>query len=298
MGIMLASNWPDLMLTDLRKVYMDQYAQLPMMIPDVFNVLSTDKPFEQDTQVGSVPDHVEFSGRIQVVEPEQGYDKTYTFTEYAAQIQIQRRLAADDMQRVIDRRPKGLATSANRSREKLGASMYNLAFTYEAADGDGTELCAADHPSNVAGVSTQSNENTLALGATNIEVIRLAMTDFRDDQGEMTSVDGDTLMIPPAQEQTGWEIINSKGQVDTANNNGNFHEGKYKMIVWKRLTDVNNWFMIDYSGLKEYALWWNREAIQFFQDKDSDTMIAKYLSYYRCGVAWADWVWIYGNLVA
>ncbi len=300
MGVMLASNWPDIMETDLRKVYMERYVEIPMMVPDLFTVLSSTQAFEKESSVGAIPDHAEFSGRINTIEPEQGYDKTVTFTEYAAQIQVQRRLAADDQQRVINRLPKGLATSANRSREKKGAAVWNLAFTFEVTDGDGTELCAADHPSNVSGVGTQSNEGTSALSASAVETTRQTMHEFTDDQGNLITIDPSALLIPIALEEKGWEIINSKGKVDTADNNANFHQGKYKLIVWKRLTDANNWFFLDYDMMKrdEMLIWWNREAIQFFQDKDSDTLVAKYLSYYRCGTSWSDWLFIYGQLVA
>ena len=300
MGVMLAANWPDLQEVDLRKVYTDRYKEIPMMVPDLYAVLSSSKAFEKESSVGAIPDHAAFTGRISSIEPEQGYDKTITFSEYAAQIQIQRRLAADDQQRIINRLPNGLANSAARSREKKGASTWNLSFTFEPSDGDGCELCASDHPSNVSGVANQSNEGTSALGASSVETTRQNMNDYTDDQGNLVTNDPDTFLVPIELEQTGWEIINSKGKIDTADNNPNFHQGKYKLIVWKRLTDANNWFMIDYSMMKndESLIWWNREPIQFFQDKDSDTMVAKYLSYYRCGTSWSDWLWIYGHLVS
>ena len=225
-----------------------------MMVPDIFNVQTSDAPFEKSSSVGAVPDHAEFTGRITLIEPQAGYDKTTTFTEYAAQIQIQRRLAQDDRNDVIARLPKNLATSANRSREKLGAQVYNLGFTYEPTDGDGTELFASDHPSPVSGVATQSNEGTYGLSAGNVEAVRLAMNEFTDDIGELISTDPDSLIIPIALEQTGWEIINSKGKVDTAENNANFHQGKYKLIVWKRLSDSNNWTMVDYTMMKQYLI--------------------------------------------
>ncbi len=293
----LAANWPDLKEKDFRKIFQDQYPILPTMVPDLFNIQKSDAAFEKTSAVGQVPDHAEFTGKVVEVNPVQAYDKTYTFTEYAAKIEIQRKLAADDQYRVINRLPKGLATSASRSREKLGAQVYELGFTYEPADGDGAELFASDHGSNVAGVATQSNEGTLALSATNVETTRIAMHSFRDDIGEKLSISADTITVPRALEQTAWEIINTKGKVDTANNNANFHQGKYKLVVWDRLTDTNNWFMSDYAMQKEFLLWWNREPIQFFQDKDSNTMVAIYLSYYRVGTGWDDWRWGYGHLV-
>lgn len=141
--------------------------------------------------------------------------------------------------RIISRYPKGLAESASRSREKLGSQIYSLGFTYEPVDGDGTELFASDHPSTVAGVGTQSNEGTLSLSATNVETTRINMHNFLNDQGELISVMPDTITIPRDLELTGWEIINTKGQVDTANNNANFHQGKYKLVVWDRLNKLD-----------------------------------------------------------
>lgn len=293
----LASNWPDLLEKDFRKIYQDQYMRIPRMVPDLFNIQKSDAAFEKTSAVGQVPDFVEFTGKVSEVSPAQGYDKTYTFTEYAAKIEIQRKLAADDQYRVMSRYPKNLSVSASRSREKLGAQIYDLAFTFEPTDGDGAELCASDHDSNVDTTANQSNEGTSALSATNVETVRIAMHAFKDDIGELISVMPDTITIPRALEQTGWEIINTKGKVDTAENNANFHQGKYKLVVWDRLTDTNNWFMSDYSMQKEYLLWWNREPVQFFQDKDSNTMTAVYLGYYRVGTGWDDWRWIYGNLV-
>ena len=293
----LAANWNDLLEKDFRKIYLDQYRSLPAMVPDLFNVLRSDAAFEKTSQVGTVPDFIEFTGKISEVDPKQGFDKTYSFTEYAAKIEISRKLAADDQYRIMSRLPKGLATSASRSREKSGAQIYSLAFTFEPTDGDGAELCASDHSSNVVGVGSQSNEGTLSLSATNVETTRINMHKFKDDQNELISVNPDTLTVPRDLEQTGWEIINTKGKVDTAENNANFHQGKYKLIVWDRLSDTNNWFFSDFQMQKEFLLWWNREPIQFFQDKDSNTLVAIFLGYYRVGTGWDDWRWIFGQLV-
>ena len=291
----LQANWPDLIAKDFSKIYFDQFQALPTMVPDLFNVMSSDAAYEKTSAVGMVPDFVEFTGKVQEVNPKQAYDKTYTFTEYAAKIEIQRKLAADDQYRVMSRYPKALATSASRSREKLGSSIFELAFAYSPTDGDGVSLCSTAHPSNVTSTANQSNSGTSTLSATNVETTRQAIAAFRDDIGEIISCQGDTLIVPRALEQTAWEIINTKGKVDTANNNANFHQGKYKLVVWDRLTDTTNWFFTDYSAQKEYLVWWNREANQFFQDKDSNTMVALYLGYYRVGTGWDDWRFIFGQ---
>ncbi len=75
MGLHLAANWPDLLEKDIRKVYMDQYPILPAMVPDLFRIEGSEAAFEKSTQVGPVPDHAEFTGRIAVVERTQGLER-------------------------------------------------------------------------------------------------------------------------------------------------------------------------------------------------------------------------------
>lgn len=97
----LAANWPDLLEKDFRKIFQDNYATLPMMVPDLFNIQKSEAAFEKTSAVGQVPDFAEFTGKIAEVSPTQGFDKTHTFTEYAAQISIQRKLAADDLYKLV-----------------------------------------------------------------------------------------------------------------------------------------------------------------------------------------------------
>ena len=87
---------PKLLLAkDFRKIYFDQYTQLPVMVPDLFNVMTSDAAYEKTSGAGTVPDFIEFTGKVQEVKPTQMYDKSYVFTEYAAKIEIQRKLAAE-----------------------------------------------------------------------------------------------------------------------------------------------------------------------------------------------------------
>lgn len=68
------------------------------------------------------------------------------------------------------------------------------------------------------------------------------MTGFSGDRAEKLDIMPDLILIPRNLEETAWEIISSKGKVDTADNNANFHFGKYKLAVWDWLNDSNNWF--------------------------------------------------------
>jgi len=298
MGTMLSENWPDALEKGLRAYVIDAIKETPTMYQDIFTVTTSSSNNEKDSSASGFADFEEFTGTVTYDSGSEEYDKTYTFPEYARGMKVERKLAADNLYNIINRRASGLGEAAKRSKDKLGVQIFDEAFTTAPSDGDGLELCGSAHPSPIEGVSTQSNEGTTAFSATSVEATRILMRKFRGHQGELLSVEPDMLMVPLDQEETGWEIISSKGKIDSATNNANFHYGKYKLAVWPRLADTNNWWMFDSRVMKKSLFWFNREPIQFWQDKDSDTLLAKYISYFRCGRGWSDWRFAYGHLVS
>ena len=68
----LAANWPDLLAKDFRKIFFDEYPKVPAMVPDLFNVLTSEAAYEKSSHVGKVPDFAEFTGRVSEVSPTQG----------------------------------------------------------------------------------------------------------------------------------------------------------------------------------------------------------------------------------
>jgi hypothetical protein len=124
------------------------------------------------------------------------------------------------------------------------------------------------------------------------------MRQFTDETGNLLTARGDTLLVPPALEETAWEIVSTPGKLDTADNNLNYSKGKYKIIVWDYLTDSNNWFLIDSRMAKMYLKWFNRIPVEFNKDKDFDTYISKWSCYTRYSYGFSDWTWIYGMNVA
>ena len=98
--------------------------------------------------------------------------------------------------------------------------------------------------------------------------------------------------------ETAYEIINSTGKVDTADNNPNFHKGRYNLATWDRLTDSSNWFMIDSRLAKQFILWWDRVKGGIKMDTDTDTLVAKWYDYERYCAGFADWRACYGHAVS
>lgn len=303
----ISENFADLLEPGLRKIFTDQYNQIPEMYQSIYNVNTTDKPYEKDSSVGSFGDMEPFNGQITYDEVYQGYDVKYEFAEFAKGFKVERKLYDDDMYNVINRKPAGLALAAKRTKEKYAASVFNSAFSGAGSitvsgltiltNTEALSLCNSSHTST-ASATTQSNSGTTALSPAAVEATRIIGCGLKDDRDNQISITYDTILVPRNLEETAWTIINTTGKVDSAENNKNFHYGKYKLAVWDYLSDSNNWFMIDQAMSKMFLNWYTRIPLEFNQDKSFDTYIAKYSAYERYGWGWSDWRWIYGHNVS
>lgn len=303
----ISENFGDLLEPGLRKIFTDQYKSIPSMRDMLYNIGGSSTSYEKDSSVGAFGDMPVFSGTIEYDDVYQGYDVTYTHAEFAKGFKVERKLFDDDLYNIINRKPAGLSMSARRTEEKYAANPFNNAFTGSGtisisgttvlSNTESLSLCNDAHTSTAV-ASTQDNSGTTALSPTAVEATRILMTAFRDDRSNRILVQPDLLLIPRNLEETAWEIISSKGKVDTADNNANFHYGKYKLAVWDYLSDSNNWFMIDSSMMKMYLQWFNRIPLEFFQDKSFDTLISKFAAYQRYSFGWSDWRWVYGHNVS
>jgi hypothetical protein len=191
-----------------------------------------------------------------------------------------------------------LAESARRTREKHGATLFNNAFnTSVFSGGDGYALCATAH-TYLGTNSTQGNSGTTALSATAVEATRLLGMGLTDETDNLMDVMYDTILVPPNLEETANIITKTDKEVGSAQNDINFNKGKYKVIVWNRLSDTNNWFMIDSKYMKMFLKWFDRIPTEFNKDKDFDTYVAKWSVYTRYSYGFSDWRWIYGQNVS
>ena len=292
----ITENFGDLLDPRFRKIFSTQYEEniKESMIPMLFGVESTSKNYEKLSGMGGLTDLQEFDGQVAYDTPSQLYDVTTYFPEYVLGMKVQRKLYDDDLTGMMDRRPWQMGISVARTREKMGAGLLNDSFT--TAGGDGVSLCNDSHPYSPDDATTQDNAGSSALSATAIEATRrIAHTSIFNDRGELASINYDTIFCTVNKEEVAWEIINSRGKVDTAENNRNFHYGRYNLAVWDRLTNSNYWWMMDSKLAKMFFVWWDRVKPEFNYDRDFDTYVAKWSVYMRCNYDFYDWRPIYGH---
>jgi len=297
----LSTNWAELLEPGLRSIFdiTREGLAATAVTPQLFNVTGSSKAQEHDLGVGGMNDWEEYTGAIEYDDNEQGYKTTYTHVEFVKGFAVERKLVDDDQYNIINKRPMALATSAMRTREKSGASVFNNAFSSSFVGGDGIELCGA-HPYSPTNATTQSNTGTSALTYDNIIATRKLMRSYVDDKGELVSIVPDTIIVPPELENTAWEILESIGKPNSADNNLNYvRSNGFRLVVWDYLTDANNWFMADSGLMSLYLNWFDRAPLEFESDPTSDfNLIAKYRGYMRYSYGWSDWRWVYGQAVA
>lgn len=256
--------------------------------------------------MGGVPDPAEFNGTITYQSVAPGYWTKIEPKEYAGGIVIQRRLLDTDRTDVIESRPKGLATAANRKMNKIAHEPFihhdSSAFTFMTSE-EGVALCSNSHTTKAQGVSTATgfdNLSTLPFDAVNLEAMRLQSIGLRDDIGERFVTNFDTIVHGSALSEKVWEVVKSEGKVDEMTNNANFHRGRWKSIELPYLDDydTNDWFIVDSMAMKENLKWINGVPLEFNSTTDFDTMMRKYADYFVIGWGFTGWRWVVSSSVS
>jgi phage major head subunit gpT-like protein len=291
------ANWPDILDKRFTRIYNDRFKAEPDRIAEFYQTLTGTQQTERFSTVGTIGDLEAFSGMIGYGDVFQGYDVSVTPVQFAKGLQIERTLVEDDQFNIMDQKPKALAASASRTRQTHAARPFNNAFsvdTYFSTNTEGVAMCSNSH-TTTSGASTATgfdNLVTTGLSAVAVGAARTQMMNFRGDQSEIISMMPSVLLVPEQgnMHETAWEIVNSMGKPDSANNNANFYKDMFTVKSWIYLTDANNWFMLDMPMLKDIGLKWvERVKPEFGFVEDFDTIVAKYRVYGRWANGWVDW---------
>lgn len=303
----VSGAYGDLLDPRFQKIWNDTRGELPDMLPAIYAMpASNGRNDQRYSEVGAFGDFEPFVGEVTYQSNTQGYDVTCTPLEFTSGFQVERKLFDDDQYGIMDQKPAGLSKSWIRTRQKDGARAFNNAFSVDSYFYTNTEnvaLCSDSHTSTNGDADTSSgfdNRVTTSLSAVAVASARELMVGFRDDRGNRMPVMPDEILIPSGGGlyEIAYEIVSSRGKVDSMNNNANVHEGAYRILEWNYLTDTNNWFMMDSKMRKESLFWIDRVGIEFGYIEDFDTLVAKWRAYGRYGMLHREWRWVVGALVS
>ena len=292
------TNFAELLLPGLRKVYGDTYKDWPEEYSKVFNLETSKRSKEDDqgiTGLGLVPSKPEGQG-ITYDTAFQGLKKTYTHAAFGLGIAITREMFEDDLYRKMKNMARGLARSVKHTIEIEGANDLNRAFNSSFVGSDGLELCSTLH-TTVAG-GTYRNELTTAadLDITSFEQALIDIeTQFIDDRGLKLRVMPQKMVIHPSNIWQAKKILKSAQEPDTANNAVNPGQGILPggFMVMHELTDADAWFIT--TDVPNGLTWFWRRKPEFTKDNDFDTENAKFKTTMRFSHGWTDPRGIFGS---
>jgi hypothetical protein len=299
-----SANFTDILDPRFEAIWNDEYNQHEDMISTLYDTVSHNGRNNMTfSSISTIGDFEQFAGTVQYQDQFQGYDSTMTFLPWVNGFQIDRQLWDDDQYQIWDDSPRALAASAFRTRQRHAARMLNNAFSVDTLfyqNSEGVPLCSNSH-TTTTGASTATGFDNLITGelsATSVATARIQMVQFKGTQAETIQVKPDELWYPPDLYEQAYEIINSAGKLDGAQNNPNVHQGRYTGREWNFLSDSNNWFMCDSTYRRLMLKWCDRIPLEYGFIEDFDTFTAKYRAYMRYGMIWRDWRFILGAQVS
>ncbi len=200
--------------------------------------------------------------------------KAFTYTvindDYEATVEVDRNDIEDDNLGIYAPMAKEAGFSSKQLPDEIDAELKNDAFTNLCYDGQ--YFYDTDH--SVAGASV-SNKGTAALSAATKTLItasygaaRLAIMNFKDDDGRPLGLIPNLLEVPPALEATANMICkNPKLEDDKPNP----YFGTAEVLVNPRLTSSTKWMLhVTNRPLKPFV-YQERKAPVFVQQVNPDT---------------------------
>jgi hypothetical protein len=302
MSLITTSSFAKALWPGVNAWYGKAYNEYPTEWDKLFDKNSSTRNYEEDVGLSSF-------GTL-VVKPEgmpitydterQGFTTRYTHVVYGLGFIVTREAMDDDQYDVVAKnKAEGLAFSVRQTKELIGASVYNKAFTGSGNPtyGDGQVAIYNAHP-NVAG-GTQSNTLTTAsdLSEAALEQAYIDISLLKNDRGLQISLLPQSLIIPPTLEFEANRILKSSGRVASDANDINAlkETGKFSkgIVVNHYLTDPDAWFIRTNAphGMKYFS----RIDDSFSMDNDFDTENAKFKVYSRFAFGMTDWRGIYGS---
>lgn len=290
-------NWQDALEPIAIKNFQLGFREIPQERDMIFTVKKSKKLIETYLETGDIGSFNEFTGDLEYEDVTQGYKMTIQALELAKGMKIQKKFVLTDQQDVVEGLPKLLGLAARRRMLSDTFALFNNAFNTSITTIDALQLCSSAHTSTNGG-SNQSNLGSTALSAPAVETARQAMHTYMTNTDQLFDVKANTLIVGRALEETAYEIIKSSGKVDTANNNVNFHKGKYNLIVSDYIDDSNDWFLVDSELMKMFNTWNVVAPLEFKQSENFDGYTARYGAYMFYGFGSRDWRWVRGSQVS
>lgn len=304
MAIMDKAAFQTLLDRRYRTIQDEELASTLDQISEYYMMEDSDSHEERRGSVGELPTWAQFANAIDYQRFYEQFNVVAVHRPFAQGLRWEREMVDDDLTGIMrgDRYRK-LVNSGIITRQQHAARLWNFAasndvFFYQRSEG--RPLASDDHLTRTPGVSTASgfdNLTTVALSPTSYRASRIQQRRFANDQGHITNIIGDCLVVPIDLEPRAEEILYSSHAPDSAVNAINPESAARRptslkvCIYWN---DVNDWALCNDRLMKENAYWYDRIKMdgEFRQILDFDTLQLKASGYGRWSFSVLDWRWL------
>ncbi len=294
----------------------EAYDALPTVYDKVFEVVGSDKAYNQSTSVINAGDLVEKPENEPIVfenamEGFTVYGKNRTFAKgIEFSMEAVEDMPAEKIANLVRDYARQWGASTQMNKETFAAKffnyggytaghdVFNATITGVITDPQG-DLCydgkpffnliGNKRPLYPGGTATHYNSVALALSDVNLKTAYDLMTTTNnvDARGRKMALKPDTLLVPSGLRFTALNILNATGVLGSANNDINTVQNLVPNLVeWQYLTDADAWFLLKAKfGLKFH----NRKPLTFDFYQDEDTKAYKATVIARWGAHVYDW---------
>jgi len=282
----------------VKTLFFKAYEEAPAAFERVVTVVPSTTQTENYGWLGSLPAMREWVDE-RVPRGLLSHDFTIVNKDWEVTIAVDRNVIEDDQYGQLKARIQAMAEEAKRHLDQLVFELVAGGFANKCYDGK--FFFAANHSEGKSG--TQSNKGTAALSATSYAAARAAMMSFKDDQGKVMGVVPDTLVVPPALEETARQILNSDYYpVQDYAHIGNPWKGSAELVIAPYLADAGDWFLLCTSrAVRPVILQMRREVSFNALEADSEAGFLRRRYLYgadaRYNVGYGPWQFAYGSEV-
>ncbi len=198
----------------------------------------------------------------------EGFSYSIANDDWETTVEVDRNSIEDDSLGIYAPQAQSAGFAAAQFPDELVFSLFN--FTGLCFDGltffnTAHKVAGASVSNKLSGGTSVLSVATQAAAIAGYGAARLAMRKFKDDEGRSLNVIPDTLVVPPALEDTARALMGSDRLED---GKINLYKGTAAVLVAPALATDTEWYLLDTSKPVKPFIYQERKAPVFVQQTD------------------------------
>jgi len=295
---------PELLEVFVDSILFQNFGQIPLLYPMVYNTKSTGRAFVDEFRVAGLgrfavkPEGVPVS----FSDPVQGDRRRTTVDTFALAFRVTKEMRDDEQHGIIARMAGDLGNAARDSQDRLAFAPINDGYagsTYTGLpEGDGTRraLWNTGHVPLRNLAATQSNRLSpgVALSTSGLEAALSIADTMQSEEERYIRQEFINLLIHPDERFNAAQLLESEFEINTADNQINpVSRSQVGLSVVNNgrgapyITDTDSWSL--WASGADALRWHNREELRTAQTSDALTFDEIEIAFWRSAVEIGEW---------